>query len=162
MARPALRIKVPVRDQQDLRNLLRRGIQQVRVTLRALTLLRLADGMTAPQIASLLELTPQSIRKIAHRYSAGGLSLALYDRQRPGAAGVLDNQEKQQIVAMVCGPPPEGQARWTVRLVTEQAVKRKLVPRVGRETIRVVLQSHDLKPWRKKNVVVRRNQPAGT
>jgi transposase len=145
-----------------LRNLLRRGIQQVRVTLRALTLLRLADGMTAPQIASLLELTPQSIRKIAHRYSAGGLSLALYDRQRPGAAGVLDNQEKQQIVAMVCGPPPEGQARWTVRLVTEQAVKRKLVPRVGRETIRVVLQSHDLKPWRKKNVVVRRNQPAGT
>jgi transposase len=162
MARPALCIKVPVRDQQDLRNLLRRGIQQVRVTLRALTLLRLADGMTAPQIASLLELTPQSIRKIAHRYSAGGLSLALYDRQRPGAAGVLDNQEKQQIVAMVCGPPPEGQARWTVRLVTEQAVKRKLVPRVGRETIRVVLQSHDLKPWRKKNVVVRRNQPAGT
>lgn len=73
MARPALRIKVPVKDQQDLRNLLRGGIQQVRVTLRALTLLRLADGMAAPQIASLLELTPQSVRKIAHRYSAGGI-----------------------------------------------------------------------------------------
>jgi len=160
MARPALRIKVPVKDQQDLRNLLRGGIQQVRVTLRALTLLRLADGMTAPQIASLLELTPQSIRKIAHRYSAGGLNLALYDRQRPGAARLLDDQEKQRIVAMVCSPPPEGQARWTVRLVTEQAVKRKLVPRVGRETIRILLQSHDLKPWREKNVVVRRDEPA--
>jgi transposase len=158
MARPALRIKVPPKDQQDLRNLLRGGIQQVRVTLRALTLLRLADGMTAPQIANLLELTPQSIRKIAHRYSTGGLSLALYDRQRPGAAGLLDDQEKQRIVAMVCSPPPEGQARWTVRLVTEQAVKRKLVPRVGRETIRVLLQSHDLKPWREKNVVRGRTQ----
>jgi hypothetical protein len=75
MARPALRIKVPGKDQQDLRNLLRGGIQQVRVTLRALTLLRLADGMTAPQIPNLLELTPQSIRKTAHRYSAGGLNL---------------------------------------------------------------------------------------
>lgn len=158
MARPALRIKVPVKDQQDLRNLLSGGIQQVRVTLRALTLLRLADGMTAPQIASLLELTPQSVRKIAHRYSAGGITLALYDRQRPGAAGLLDDQEKQRIVAMVCSPPPDGQARWTVRLVTEQAVKRKLVPRVGRETIRILLQSHDLKPWREKNVVRSRTQ----
>ena len=100
--------------------------------------------MTAPQIASLLELIRQSIRTMAHRYRAGGLNLALYDRQRPGAARLLDDREKQRIVAMVCRPPPEGQARWTVRLVTEQAVKRKLVPRVGRETIRILLQSHDL------------------
>jgi hypothetical protein len=50
----------------------------------------------------------------------------------------------------------EGRARWTVRLVTQEAVKRKLVPRVGRETIRILLESHDLKPWREKNVVRRR------
>ena len=160
MARPALQIEIAAEDQKELRNLLCGGIQQVRVTLRALTLLRLADGLTAPQIARLIELTPQSVRKIAHRYSAGGLALALHDRQRPGAAELLDDLEKQRIVAMVCSPPPEGQARWTVRLVAEQAVKRKLVPRVGRETIRVLLQSHDLKPWREKNVVVRRDEPA--
>ena len=130
------------------------------MTLRALTLLRLADGLTAPQIARVIELTPQSVRKIAHRYSTGGLALALHDRQRPGAAELLDDLEKQRIVAMVCSPPPEGQARWTVRLVAEQAVKRKLVPCVGREAIRVLLQSHDLKPWREKNVVVRRDEPA--
>jgi hypothetical protein len=41
-----------------------------------------------------------------------------------------------------------------VRLVAEEAVKLKLVPRVGRETIRILLLSHDLKPWREKNVVV--------
>src|SRR6202051_4222627 len=51
---------------------------------------------------------------------------------------------------MVCSSPPEGRARWTVRLVAEQAVKRKLVPRVGRETIRILLESHELKPGRKK------------
>ena len=158
MARPALRIKVPAKDQRDLRKLLSGGIQQVRVSWRALTLLRLADGMTAPQIAGLLELTPQSIRKIAHRYSSGGLTRALDDRQRPGASQRLDDVEKQRIGAMVCSPPPDGRARWTVRLVTEQAVNRKLVPRVGRETIRVLLQSHHLKPWREKNVVRSRTQ----
>ena len=54
---------------------------------------------------------------------------------------------------MVCGSAPEGQARWSVRLIAEEAVKRKLTPQVGRETIRILLQSHDLKPWREKNVV---------
>ena len=38
----------------------------------------------------------------------------------------------------------EGRSRWTVRLLTEEVIKRKLVPRVGRETIRVLLESHDL------------------
>jgi transposase len=153
MARPALRVDVPARDQKELRKLLSGGIQQVRVVLRAVALLRLAEGVAAPQIARLLELTPQAIRKIAHRYREGGLERALYEKQRPGAAELLDDPQKQRIVAMVCSEPPEGQARWTVRLVTEQAVKRKLVPRVGRETIRMLLQSHDLKPWREKNVV---------
>jgi putative transposase len=74
-------------------------------------------------------------------------------KARAAAAEVLDDNQKQRLIAMVCSNPPEGRARWTVRLVAEEAVKRKLVPRVGRETIRILLLSHDLKPWREKNVV---------
>src|ERR1700691_945563 len=72
---------------------------------------------------------------------------------RPGKEARLDAQQRQRIVALVCSPPPEGRARWTVRLLAEEAVKRKLVPGVGRETVRILLESHDLKPWREKNVV---------
>ena len=71
------------------------------------------------------------------------------DREPPR---LLDDGQKQRLIAMVCSNPPEGRARWTVRLVAEEAVKRKLVPRAGRETIRMLLLSHDLKPWREKNV----------
>jgi hypothetical protein len=77
---------------------------------------------------------------------------------RTGAAGVLDDSQKQRIIAMVCSAPPEGRARWTVRLVAQEAVKRRLAPRVGRETIRLLLLDHDLKPWREKNVVRGRTQ----
>ena len=101
----------------------------------------------------MIPLTPQAIRNVGYRYRNGGLEAALYERQRPGAAAVLDTSQKQRIIAMVCSDPPEGRARWTVRLVAQEAVKRKLVPRVGRETIRILLQDHDLKPWREKNVV---------
>jgi len=115
-------------------------------------LLQLAKGASAPQIANVVPLTAEAIRGIGRRYQQGGLERALYEKQRPGAAEVLDDSQKQRLIAMVCSSPPEGRARWTVRLVAEEAVKRKLVPRVGRETIRILLLSHDLKPWREKNV----------
>lgn len=79
-----------------------------------------------------------------------GLERAFYKKERPGAAALLEDSQKQRIIAMVCSDPPEGCARWTVRLVAEEAVKRRLVPRVGREAPRVLLLHHDLKPWRKQ------------
>jgi transposase len=153
MARPPSPFRLKAQDAKALDALLHGGVQQVRVVLRALALLELDRGDSAPVVARRVRLTPQAIRKIAHRYRAGGLARALYERPRPGAAEVLAPVEKQRIVAMACSTPPAGAARWTVRLIAEEAVKRKLVPRVGRETIRILLQSHDLKPWREKNVV---------
>ena len=152
MARPALRIRVSAKDQKELRKLVCSGVQQVRVVLRALALLQLAKGVAAPGIATMIPLTPQAIRNVGRRYQQGGLDRALYEKPRPGAARVLDDSQRQRLIAMVCSSPPRGRARWTVRLITEEAVKRKLIPPVGRETIRILLLSHDLKPWREKNV----------
>ena len=155
MARPALRFEISARDRKTLGTLLSGGVQQVRVILRALALVQLAEGVSAPRIASFVQLTPQAIRRIGHRYRQGGLGRALYEKDRPGAVPVLEQSQRQRIIATVCSDPPEGRARWTVRLVAEEAVKRKLVPKVGRETIRILLLHHDLKPWREKNVVRR-------
>jgi hypothetical protein len=147
-------------EEQELKALLRGGVQSVRVVLRALALLRLSEGQSVATVAANLELTPKAVRGIGRRYLAGGLDGALYERSRPGATPLLSVAERQRIIAMVCSDPPEGQARWTVRLVASEAIRRKLVPKAGRETIRVLLESHDLKPWREKNVVVRRDNPA--
>jgi len=153
MGRPPLKIDVTKKDQHELRTLMKSGVQQVRVVLRALALLQLAEEASAPQIAKVIPLTPQAIRRLGHRYQQAGLNGALYEKQRPGAVEVLDANQKQRIIAMVCSNPPEGRARWTVRLVAQEAVKRKLVPQIGRETIRILLLHHELKPWREKNVV---------
>src|ERR1035437_9027958 len=139
MSRRPIPIKVKSKDLSQIGELLRGGIQQVRVVVRALSLRQLADGFTAPQVAQGLPLTAKAVRQIAHRYISDGLGAAVYAKQRPGAQEVLDGPQKQRIVAMVCSTPPEGRARWTVRLIAEEAVKRKLVPKVGRETIRVLL-----------------------
>ena len=79
-------------------------------------------------------LSAKAVWQIGKRYQQGGIERALFDAARPGKTPALDQQQQQRIVAVVCSPPPEGRARWTVRLLTEEVVKRKLVPNVGRET----------------------------
>ena len=148
-----VQVQLAKQEQQELRRVLRAGLQPVRTVLRALALRQLAEGQTVRQVAKNLALTPKTVWLTSQRYRQGGLERALYERPRPGKSSLLDAQQRPRIVALVCGPPPEGRARWTVRLLTEEVVKRKLVPRVGRETIRVLLESHELKPWREKNVV---------
>jgi transposase len=153
MARPVKPFQLRPGDKGTIESLLKGGVQQVRVVLRALTLLQLDAGLSAPKVSALVGFAAPAIRVIAQRYREQGLERALYERPRQGHAELLAASEKQRIIAMVCSAPPAGRARWTVRLVADEAVKRRLVPRVGRETIRVLLASHDLKPWREKNVV---------
>ncbi|MBD3855773.1 MAG: helix-turn-helix domain-containing protein [Acidobacteria bacterium] len=148
-----LSVRLSNSDREELRELLRRGIQPVRTVLRALALLQLDVGQVASEVGTNLQLTAKAVREIGRRYEDGGIERALYDKQRPGATPLLETSQQQRIIAMACSDPPAGRARWTVRLIAEEAVKRKLLPRVGRETIRVLLQSHDFKPWRERNVV---------
>ncbi|HEY6333095.1 MAG TPA: helix-turn-helix domain-containing protein [Blastocatellia bacterium] len=140
-------------DKNALNQLLSSGVQQVRVVLRALALRQLGEGRTASEVAAVVGLTGKAIRALARRYEEGGWERAVYEKARPGKKRLLDASTEQRIVAMVCGAPPSGRARWSVRLIVEQAIKRKIVPQLGRETLRVLLESHELKPWREKNVV---------
>jgi putative transposase len=150
VGRAPFNIDVVKKDQRELRSLLKGGIQQVRVVLRALAWVQLAEDVSAPQIAKTIPLTPQAIRRLSHRYWKAGYGGALYEKERPGAAEVLENNQKQRIIAMVCTDPPERRARWTVRWVAEEAIKPETGSTGGKRNLRILLLHHDLKPWREK------------
>jgi len=153
-----LEIHLKAADRRRIGAMLRGGIEPVRVVKRAQALRLLDQGSSPPQVANAVGLSPQAVRDIGWRYLGEGLNLALYEKPRPGREPALSPGQAQRIVAMVCGPPPEGRARWSVRLIAREAVGRHLVAAVGRETIRMLLRRHDLKPWREKNVVRRRHR----
>jgi len=104
-------------------------------------------------VADAMGTYPREVRRVGWRYVEQGVQAALTDDPRPKPPKRLDTRQQAAIVAMVCGPPPAGYARWTVRVTTEESQRRGIVADVGRETIRQVLAHHELKPWRKKNVV---------
>ena len=141
------------KERKQITGMLNKGRESARVLRRASILRQLDQGQTAAQVADHVGVAPKTVRAIARRYAEEGLEPALYEKPRPGQRRVLDAGQSQRIIALVCSPPPEGRARWSVRLIAQEAVKRRLARRVGRETIRILLQRHDLKPWREKNMV---------
>ncbi len=122
----------------------------VRAVIRALVLGRMDEGRSTVEAGAGVYISVKEAWEIGKRYQEGGLEAAIFDAPRPGQQPLLDAEQGQRIIAMVCGPPPAGRARWSVRLIAQKVVKRKLVEHAGPETVRILLQSHDLKPRREK------------
>lgn len=120
---------------------------------RIRVLLLLDGGHSVRATATAVGGYHREVSRVGKRYLQGGLAKALSDEPRPKPAPMLDSTQQAALVALVCGPPPEGRTRWTVRVLAEEASKRGVVDKIGRETVRIVLARHDLKPWREKNVV---------
>jgi transposase len=98
-----------------------------------------------------LNVDPKTVTNVGNAYTEDGLDSALFDEDRSGRPIDFDDRERSRIVAMVCSTPPRGFYRWTLDLIVEEAQKRELVDgTISRETIRVILKEHDLKPWQEK------------
>ena len=146
-------IRLTEKDKIFIKDFLNKGEGRARVFKRCRVLLQLDRGISTTVIANEVNYYPLAIRQIGRRYTEGGLKQSLYDKQRPGNKRALNETQANQIIAMTCSDPPEGFSRWTIELIAEESIKRKIIKTVGRETIRVLLHTHDIKPWREKNVV---------
>jgi Homeodomain-like domain len=147
-------LKLTKKDRAELSIRKSKGKQMsVRIWRRIRVLELLDEGLSVRMTAKAVGAYPREVSRVGKRYLAGGLEVALTDEARGKPEKKLDSTQEAAVIAMVCGPPPPGRARWTVRLVTEHVVTRGIAARVGRETIRIVLATHELKPWREKNVV---------
>jgi hypothetical protein len=147
-------LHLSARDRQFLAAHIRAGRAVSARTWKRIRILELLDQQwTLADVAVAVGTYPREVRRVGWRYFERGVADALTDDPRPKPPKLLDTRQHAAIVAMVCGPPPAGYARWTIRVTTEEAQRRGIVADVGRETVRQVLAHHELKPWREKNVV---------
>lgn len=149
---PGLRLSA--KDRQFLDEQTRDGRAVSARTWKRIRMVELLhEQWSLAEVAEAIGTYPREVRRVGWRYLNQGVQAALTDEPRPKPPKLLDTRQQAAIVALVCGPPPTGYARWTVRVTTEETKRRGIVADVGRETIRQVLAHHELKPWRKKNVV---------
>ena len=98
MAKQGAPNKLTDGERRDLRELLKSGVMPARTVVRALALLRLDGGMRVSQVAEVLELTGEGVRRIASRYRSGGLEAAVYEGARPGKKPALDTAQNTLAV----------------------------------------------------------------
>jgi transposase len=127
-----------------------KGGKSPREINRAYALNMRDKGFTVIEISESLEITPRTVINICTRYRESGLKRALQDDPRPGRPPEFDARVESKIIATVCSDPPEGFDRWTLDLLKERLESDGDVRSIGKETIRVVLREHDLKPWLQK------------
>ena len=147
-------VKLTPEERNHLKNLISMGEEKARKLTRARILLKADEGWTDPQIQAALDVSLPTIGRIRKRYDQEGLSSAL--NRKPSSHQYerkIDGQTEAHLVAMVCGSPPEGYARWSLRLASERLVLLEQVPfeRVSHETVRQVLKKTTLSPGKRNN-----------
>lgn len=146
-------VKLTPYERRRLIDVTRRGTARARVLTRARMLLLVDEGCGRDAVARLFGVQRGTLRNIITRYNEEGLDGILQDHPRSGRPVEITPPERERVVALACGPPPPGRARWTVRLLADESRKRGFVTHAGRESIRTILKHHALAPWREKNVV---------
>jgi len=137
------------KDRNKINKILKQE-RNVRIYKRALTLKSIDLGNTQASIGELGLGKERTVRNFVSRYKSGGLGLALYDRPRKGQPRKFTRRQEEKITAIACTSPPDGHARWTLDLIKEASEKERIVGKISRESLRVLLASREIKPWRHK------------
>ncbi len=154
------RLRLKRKERQALHKMATTGRRSARTVVRAQVLLKTAEGWTEAELAAALLVSPRTIRRIRRRATERGVLIAVADRPRPGAPRKLSVEEKTRLIALACSTPPTGYGRWSVRLLTQEAIGRGLIPEVAAETVRQVLQKTKSSPGRWKAGVRPRSRPS--
>jgi transposase len=146
-----LKIKYVVRltgeERETLQKMLRSQKLGAQRRQHAQILLKVDEGVAGPgwtseRTAEAVEVSANTVANVRHRFVEEGFEAAVRRKKqaRPSRAILIDGEKEARLIALACGKPPAGQARWTLRLLADKLVELKIVERVSLETVRQALK----------------------
>lgn len=132
-------------EKEQLESLTTKGRHSARKVVNALILINCDDGNANKrfdkEVAQTLRVSLMRVHRVKQRFVEDGLDAALEGREsRRVYKKKADGEVEAHLVAMSCGDPPEGYARWSLRLLADQAVELGYVEEISHETVRRVLK----------------------
>ncbi len=146
----ALQISMSDQTRTLLHSWVRRPKTPSGLVRRARALLLLEQGSRYTPTAKPIGLTERNLRKWARRFLDQGVA-GLREQSRPGRAPVFSPQVALSVVKLACERPDQvgrSLSHWNCSELARQLKADGIVPSISIETIRGILQSHKLKPWR--------------
>jgi transposase len=134
-------------QRQHLKDISRNGKAPAKKILHARVLLMAEEddpsgGWTDEKIASALGLHMYTVARIRKRFVMQGEAPALNRQVRvsPPTPKKIDGESEAHLIAICCSAPPDGRARWTLKLLVNELKARKIVTEISRETVRQTLK----------------------
>ena len=150
-----IRYKVTLtKEERDkLSFIIQKGKHRSQKVLNALILLNTDKGQFQESrsknedISNILQISMRKIDRIKKCFVEEGLDIALNGTKGKRAyAKKADGDIEAHLVALSCSEPPEGFARWSLRLLADKVVELNYVDKISYETIRRVLKKTKLNP----------------
>src|SRR3712207_4942738 len=130
------RVTLTPAEREEVERLLARGKADVRRIKHAQLLLKADEADDGPawsdvRIADAFGAGVATIERLRQRFVEEGLASALspYRGGKRVYERKLDGAQEAHLIALACSPPPDGQARWTLRLLAQRMVELAYVDR---------------------------------
>jgi transposase len=140
-------------ERKSIGKLTSKGKHRSQKILDALILLGCDEGMfqtkrsTNEEMARVLNTSMRKIDRVKKRFVEEGLDVALNGRKGNRIyAKKADGDFEAHLVALSCSEPPEGFARWSLRLLADKVVELDYIGSISHEAVRRVLKKTKSSP----------------
>lgn len=137
-------IELTQEQRTQVEQLIRKGDTPARTNTRARILLlsdrSQGERCTDREVADAVLCSMSTVTNVRHRFLAGGVQNALYDKERPGAQPKFTGEIEAKLTMLACSDAPEGAGQWTLRLLAEQMIELGYVDYISHVTVRELLK----------------------
>jgi hypothetical protein len=140
-------VKLSEAEREYLQTLINKGKSPAKRLLKARILLKAdaseqGEGWSDGRIIEALDTNMSMVTRVRQQLVEEGLEAVLSRKQResPARTPIFDGEKQARLTALACSTPPEGRARWTLRLLEDKVVELGIVERASDSTIGRVLK----------------------
>lgn len=145
-------IFLTVEQQEQLKDIVKKGYHNAHVITRARVLLMLdrtgkTDHVRYNRTAERAGISVQAVYNMRDDFLAKQdieAYLTRKKRETPPTPKKLSGEQEAEIIALACSEPPEGYARWSVRLLSQKSVELGFVDELSHMTVQRLLKKHNL------------------
>lgn len=137
-------------ERKSLHELVSKGKHNSQQILNALILLNCdkselnVNHSTNEEISRVLNISMKKIDRVKKRFVEEGLEVALNGKESDRIyTKKVDGDAEAHLVALSCSQPPEGFARWSLRLLADKAVELGYFEDISHETVRRTLKKRN-------------------
>jgi transposase len=140
------RVTLTAEERGELGRMIARGKADARKLAHARVLLQADEAEGGParvdgEVASALDVSVRTVERVRQRFVEQGLAAALLPKPSSRLYGrKLDGEQEAHLLALACAAPPEGKARWSLRLLAERMVALEHADTLSHETVRQTLK----------------------